>query len=85
MKAILEFNLPEEDLDHRLALDGWKWKSACFAVDQWLRNLEKHGDKDTVEVAEVRKRLYEELNQRPPAPGLGSQVCAELNYLVLPI
>ncbi|MEI7481407.1 MAG: hypothetical protein WCK75_03560 [Elusimicrobiota bacterium] len=62
MKAILEFNLPEEDADHRVALDGWKWKSVLYGVDQWLRKLEKHEDKDTIAVTEVRKRIHEELN-----------------------
>jgi hypothetical protein len=62
MKAILEFNLPEEQLEHRLALDGGKWMSACREIDQWLRSLEKHSDRDTVSVAEVRKRIYAELN-----------------------
>jgi len=62
MKAILEFNLPEEDAEHRVALDGWKWKSVLYNVDQWLRKLEKHEEKDTVDIAEVRKRIHEELN-----------------------
>ncbi len=30
MKAILEFNLPEEEAEHRLALDGGKWMSAYY-------------------------------------------------------
>ena len=61
MKAILEFDLPEEEAEHRLALDGGKWMSACHELDQWLRSVQKHGDRKTLEVDEVRKRLYEEL------------------------
>lgn len=62
MKAILEFDLPEEDDEHKLALDGWKWKSACSEFAQWLRSIQKHGDQKTLKVEEVRSRFYEELN-----------------------
>ena len=61
MKAILEFNLPEEAAEHRLALDGGKWMSVCFVIDQWLRSIEKHGNRDAVKVSEVRSRLHEEI------------------------
>ena len=62
MKAILEFNLPEEESEHRLALDGGKWMSACHEFAQWLRSIEKHTDRETLKVEEVRSRFYEELN-----------------------
>lgn len=61
MKATLEFNLPEEEAEHRLALDGGKWMSVCHELDQWLRSIQKHGNLKTLEVDEIRKRLYEEL------------------------
>jgi hypothetical protein len=38
MKAILEFNLPGEESEHKLALDGGKWMSVCHELDQWLRS-----------------------------------------------
>ena len=62
MKAILEFNLPEEEAEHRLALDGGKWMSVCNELDQWLRSIQKHSDLKTLKVDEVCKRLYEELD-----------------------
>ncbi len=61
MKAILEFNLPEETAEHKLALDGCKWMSACHELDQWLRSIQKHSDQKILNVDEVRERLYEEL------------------------
>ena len=61
MKAILEFDLPEEASEHRLALDGGKWMSVCFEIDQWLRSIEKHDNRNTVKVSEVRSRLQEEI------------------------
>lgn len=62
MKAILEFNLPEETGEHKLALDGGKWMSVCHVLDQWLRGIQKHGDQKTLTVDEVRERLHEELD-----------------------
>ena len=62
MKAILEFNLPEEEAEHRLALDGGKWMSVCNELDQWLRSIQKHSDLKTLKVDEVRKRLHEEMD-----------------------
>lgn len=64
MKAILEFNLPEEDHEHRLALDGVKWMSVCLDLSEWLRTQAKHADRKTLSVSEVRERLYEEMEGR---------------------
>lgn len=61
MKAILEFTLPEEDAEHRLALDGGKWMSVCHELDRWLRSIQKHTDRETLTVEEVRARLHEEI------------------------
>jgi len=62
MKAILEFNLPEETDEHKLALDGAKWMSVCHELDQWLRSIQKHSDVKTLKVDEVRERLHEEMD-----------------------
>lgn len=43
MKAILEFNLPEEISAYKAAVDGLSWKGACEELDQWLRSNDKHG------------------------------------------
>ena len=40
MKATLHFDDPEELQD---ALDGWKWKSAMWELDQEMRSVVKHG------------------------------------------
>ncbi len=61
MKALLEFNLPEDQSEHKLALDGSKWMTVCHEIDRWLRSLEKHEDRHTLKVEEVRSRLYEEM------------------------
>ncbi len=40
MKAILEF---DDEKDLRDAIDGWKWKSVVWELDQDLRGIVKHG------------------------------------------
>ena len=43
MKAILEFNLPEEQDYHLDAVNGTLWKLVAWDVDQLLRNYLKYG------------------------------------------
>jgi hypothetical protein len=43
MKATLEFNVPEEDNEFRLAINGGKYLSALLEFKSILRNLIKHG------------------------------------------
>ncbi len=62
MKATLEFNLPEETCEHKVALEGGKWLAVCHNIDQGLRSLEKYENRDTVTVAEVRSQIREELD-----------------------
>ena len=64
MKAILEFDLPAESVEHRTALNGSAWAGAMYELDQWLRGINKHGPESKIEVSEVRGKLYEELNAR---------------------
>lgn len=63
-KAILEFNLPEEEQEHRDALEGTAWKVAMWDLDQTLRNAIKHGcdqceDNKYSAFEYIRKDLYE--------------------------
>ena len=44
MKAILEFNLPEDKVDFDLALQGSDWKHVCWEMDQLLRKHLKYDD-----------------------------------------
>ena len=43
MKITLEFDSVEEQSDARVALDGHKWKSAMWELDQKLRQTTKYG------------------------------------------
>lgn len=42
MKAILEFDLPEERDEHEDALSGWKWRSLVENLDDELRSVVKY-------------------------------------------
>jgi hypothetical protein len=42
MKAILEFNLPEEKQEFDFATQGSDWWNVCWQMDQWLRGQTKH-------------------------------------------
>ena len=54
MKAILEFNLPEDQSDFDLAVNGAKAQVALWKMDQWLRAQYKYMSDD-----EYSKDKYE--------------------------
>jgi hypothetical protein len=62
MKAILEFNLPDDDQDFTLANNASKYWSSLWELDQHLRGLTKYGElSDDVYKAltETRDKLRE--------------------------
>ena len=44
MKAILEFNLPEEEYEHKRAVLAMEAFSVLHDIDQHLRSIVKHGE-----------------------------------------
>jgi len=42
MKAILEFNLPEEAAEHRAAVQALDWKYVVSEMDEYLRSQIKY-------------------------------------------
>jgi len=42
MKAILEFNLPEDHIEFEMATNGSKMHSVLWEMDQWLRAQYKY-------------------------------------------
>ena len=69
MKAILEFDLPEEQTDFYLATKGKDWWKVCWDMEQWLRQQNKHmpddrfnKDKD-IAYLEVREMLIDIMNE----------------------
>lgn len=64
MKAILEFNLPEDQEQFTDAVNGTKWQQVMWQLDTHLRSKSKYADDDTHEeyikaVDEVRNHLWE--------------------------
>ena len=53
MKAILEFNLPEDQPEFNTAIKGSDWKHVCWEMDQYLRKRVKYDDGLTEEQLEV--------------------------------
>ena len=67
MKAILKFNLPEEQEEFEIANKGWKFRLALSTYDQHLRNKLKYDDSLTNEqhkvYDELRTKLWEILQE----------------------
>jgi hypothetical protein len=63
MKAILEFNLPDDDQEFRLATSGMRWWSAMTDIDNELRRKIKYVEEmsdDTREELEVLRTFIHE-------------------------
>ena len=68
MKAILEFNLPEDICEYRSAINGGDWKTVVWDIDQWLRVKLKHhsdsmSDEEYNTLEKVRAKLSEVLDE----------------------
>ena len=61
MKAILEFNLPEDKEDFDFATNAVNYYSALCEFDQWLRMEYKYNGNEAM--VEVRKKLNEIINE----------------------
>ena len=67
MKAILEFNLPDDQSDFESAVNGYKWQLAVWDMNQYLRSVTKYApDETSAEVVEAldkaRDKLFNILN-----------------------
>lgn len=64
MKAILEFNLPEDQPEFNNAIKGGDWKHVCWEMDQLLRrNIKYVPDDVNEEVLEALEKIREEFNR----------------------
>jgi len=69
MKATLEFNLPEDNDDFKLATKGKDWWYVCWEMDKWLRAQYKYmSDEEFTQdrydaYVEAREKLLELMNQ----------------------
>jgi hypothetical protein len=63
MKAILVFDLPEEQEEHETAVNAVKWYSAMYDLDQYLRGQLKYNDAGE-DYEKIRDELHEILENR---------------------
>ena len=62
MKAILEFNLPEDRDEYKAASNAMNFYLTCLDLDKWLRGEIKYKNRN--ELQEVRDKLYEIMEYR---------------------
>jgi len=62
MKAILEFNLPEDQIDFDLAVNGSKINLVLWEMDQWLRQQYKYMPDE--EYSEDKYETYEKCREQ---------------------
>lgn len=56
MKATLTFDLPDENTEFKLAINGHNYYSVLWNVDQKLRGLIKHGD-----ITDEQYKIYDNI------------------------
>ena len=65
MKAVLQYDLPEDETDYKNAVNGWRWRRVVEEMDSRLRDKLKY---DTLpdplydEIQHVRDGLFELLH-----------------------
>ena len=63
MKAILEFNLPEDQSEFNNAIKGGDWKHVCWKMEQYLRAQIKYApDEMSQEKYDALEEVREEFN-----------------------
>lgn len=65
-RAILVYRLPDEEVEHRAALQGQAAKACLWEIDQRLRSLLKHGSpsEETARLAEEIRGMIRESPER---------------------
>lgn len=70
MKAKLEFNLPDEQIEFDDAINGGKWKLVVWEINQFLRKEIKYNDKVTEEQYQAYRIVQDELYNKIAEYGL---------------
>jgi len=68
MKAILEFNLPDDQPEFDNAINGAKWSLVAWELDRWLRSQIKYAPDEMSQEAydafeQCRDKLHEIKNE----------------------
>jgi len=70
MKATLEFNLPEEQVEFNLAVNGNKWSFVAWKIDQELRSKIKYSESITEEQRDIYQEVRNLINEYMMEQGL---------------
>ena len=73
MKAILEFNLPEDEHEFESANQGHRLRLATMALDQWLRKQVKYEEHDE-KVFDAYDECRKQIREAPEDVGLSMQM-----------
>lgn len=64
MKAKLEFNLPDDEHEFKMAIQGASMHSVLWEMDQWLRGITKHApDSMSEDTYNAYKKCREQLHE----------------------
>lgn len=58
MKAILEFNLPEDQEEYNSTIKAAEYRSALYEISQWLRSIRKYEDRQTISLEEAEGKFW---------------------------
>ena len=59
MRAILEFNIPEEQQNFNVANNAWEILWVVTDLDDWLRNEQKYQNRENITITEIRNKIQE--------------------------
>ena len=59
MKAILEFDLPEDKSNHEVAVHSMGFTLVLWNYDKWLKNARCRNLEDDVDIITARDKLHE--------------------------
>jgi len=63
MEVIIKFSDEDAAEDAKIALDGYKWKSAIWELDQYLRSEIKYNEQLPSEVDEAFEKLRDKIRE----------------------
>jgi hypothetical protein len=63
MEVIIKFSDEDAAEDAKIALDGYKWKSAIWELDQYLRSEIKYNEQLPSEVGEAYEKLRDKIRE----------------------
>lgn len=58
-KVILEYNLPEESEEYELAMNGSKYHSILWELQNYARTLRKYDERKVLPKEEIVNKIYE--------------------------